>query len=128
MARKSADTRPPVAIGHVRIEVEDVTVATDAFARLGLRRIFDGDNFAVMELRGGTHLVVRRAAGPVAAGTPAPFDLMVDDIDAAKEGYKAAGFKASRTKRGSIHDSFEVDFPSGYRLTINSSHAGDRPV
>ncbi|MGE0256610.1 MAG: VOC family protein [Alphaproteobacteria bacterium] len=128
MARKTVDKRPPVAIGHVRIEVGDVTEATDAFARLGLRRIFDGDNFAVMELRGGTHLVVRQAEGEVAPGTPAPFDLMVDDIDAAKADYKAAGFKTTTTKRGSIHDSFAIEFPSGHRLTINSSHAGDRPV
>src|SRR5438552_11624626 len=59
---KRRDPRPPVAIGHVSIAVRDVAAAARWFAALGLREIAEGDGYAVLELRGGTHLVVERAA------------------------------------------------------------------
>ena len=61
-------------------------------------------------------------------GTAAPFDLMVDDIEAAHRDYMAKGLGPSDISRGRIHDSFHVAGPDGYDLTVNSSHAGGRPV
>ena len=45
---KKSDQRPPVAIGHVRIAVNDVQVANAYFEQLGLRPISLGDKFSVM--------------------------------------------------------------------------------
>jgi hypothetical protein len=53
---------------------------------------------------------------------------MYDDIDAAHSRCQRLGFKASRVRATAIHRSFTVAGPEGYRVTINSSHAGKRPV
>jgi len=123
-----SDKRPPVAVGHVFIEATNVAAAQRWFASVGLRPIADDEDFAVMELRGGTHLVISQAARKPRAGTAAPFDLMVDDIDAARRGFSAKGLKPSRIRRGNIHDSFNLSGPDGYRVSIVSSHAGRRAV
>ncbi|MDE0046800.1 MAG: VOC family protein [bacterium] len=123
-----SDGRPKLAVGHVSIEVDDVDGAYAFFVRHGMRDIFRGDNFGVLELRGGTHLVVSQARQAVEPGTGAPFDLMVDDIDAAHDDFTAAGVAATDIKRGRIHDTFHIDGPGGYRFAVTSSHAGDRVV
>lgn len=92
---KNPDVRPPVAIGHVRIHVQDVSTATGYFESLGLRLISPNPGFAVMELRGGTHLLVVQTDEEIKPGTPAPVDLMVDDVDATHAAYTAKGLKPS---------------------------------
>jgi hypothetical protein len=128
MPRKSRDRRPPVAIGHVMFEARDVAAAAEWFETVGLRPIAGDEDFAVLELRGGTHLVVTKAARRTKRGAEAPFDLMVDDVDAARRGFAAKGLGPTRIRRGSIHDSFELPGPEGARFTVLSSHAGRRPV
>jgi catechol 2,3-dioxygenase-like lactoylglutathione lyase family enzyme len=126
--RRSKDRRPPVAIGHVSLAATDVDAAAQWFERLGLRPIAGDEDFAVLELRGGTHLVVSKAARRPKRGAEAPFDLMVDDLDATHRDFAANGLKPSRIRRGTIHDSFALAGPDGYAVTVLSSHAGRRPV
>ena len=128
MTRKSKDRRPPVAIGHVMFEARDVAAAAEWFETVGLRPIAGGEDFAVLELRGGTHLVVTQGTRRAKRSAEAPFDLMVDDVDAARRGFAAKGLAPSRIHRGSIHDSFDLPGPDGARFTVLSSHAGRRPV
>lgn len=120
--------RPPVAIGHVRFNVTDVEGTSRWLAAVGLRPIVSGSDLAVLELRGGTHLVVRQAERPPDSGTGAPFDLMFDDIEATHLLFKEMGLSPSSIRRGSIHDSFEVIGPDGWVFTINSSHASGQPI
>ena len=127
-SRAAADPRPPVAIGHVSHEVADVAKAAEWYEGLGFRRIVRQRNFAVMELRGGTHVVFSKAKEKIEKGTPCPFDLIVDDVDATHAECAKRGLAPTKMSRGSIHDWFEVIDPSGYELTILSSHAGKRPV
>ncbi len=47
-----AETRPPVAIGHVTLRVTDIVRATEYFVSLGMRFIHQSDTIAVLELRG----------------------------------------------------------------------------
>jgi hypothetical protein len=122
------DQRPPVAVGHVRLPVIDVAAAARWLETVGLRPIVTMDDLAVLELRGGTHVVVRQAETPSERGATAPFDLMVDDIDATHRDYAAKGLSPSPVRRGRIHDSFELAGPDGWMFTVNSSHAGGRPV
>ena len=124
----SSDERPKLAVGHVSLEVEDVGDAYAFFVRHGMRDIFKGEEFGVLELRGGTHLVLESSKEGVEAGRKAPFDLMVDDIDEARAEFTNAGVSATEISRGRIHDTFHIEGPSGYRIAITSSHAGDRPV
>jgi hypothetical protein len=122
------DQRPPVAVGHVRLPATDVAAAERWLISVGLRPIFADDSLAVLELRGGTHVVVRKAEQRPTTGSAAPFDLMVDDIEAARRDYAAKGLGPSDITRGRIHDSFHLIGPDGYDVTVNSSHAGGRAV
>ncbi len=126
--KKSRDRRPAVAIGHVFLDVSDVGAAVRYFLLHGMRAIVEDGEFAVLELRGGTHLVLSRTDEPIAPGTEAPFDLMVDDILSARRASARNGMRPSRISRTRVHRSFRVAGPDGYRITITSSHAGRRPV
>jgi hypothetical protein len=125
---QNIDQRPPVAVGHVWLPAADVAAAERWLQSVGLRPIFADAGLAVLELRGGTHVVVRKAERPPAAGSAAPFDLMVDDIEVARRDYAAKGLEPSEISKGRIHDSFHVRGPDGYDFTITSSHAGGRAV
>ena len=125
---ETTDPRPPVAVGHVRLDVIDVGAAARWLETVGLRPIVTMAAMAVLELRGGTHVVVRQAEQRPTQGARAPFDLMVDNIDAAHGDYAAKGLSPSPIERGRIHDSFSLPGPDGWSFTINSSHAGDRAV
>ena len=116
------DQRPTFAIGHMRLAVRDVPSAYGFFVRHGMRGILERDAFAILELRGGTHLILDESETPVADGERAPFDLMVDDIDEAHRRFVEDGVEATTIERGNIHDSFSVKGPSGYSIPINSSH------
>ena len=117
-----------MAVGHVRLPATDVAAAERWLQSVGLRPIFADASLAVLELRGGTHVVVRKADEAPKAGAPAPFDLMVDDIEAARRDYAAKGLRPSDISRGRIHDSFHLAGPDGYDFTVTSSHAGGRAV
>ena len=122
------DQRPPVAVGHVRLPTTDVAAAARWLETVGLRPIFASAELAVLELRGGTHVVVRTAQQPLRPGAAAPFDLMVDDIEAARRDYAAKGLAPSDITRGRIHDSFHLAGPDEQDFTVTSSHAGERAV
>jgi len=124
----AVDQRPPVAIGHVRLKVTDIGAASRWLATVGLRPLVSGTDLAVLELRGGTHLVVVQAEQPPEPGTAVPFDLMFDDVDTAHRIFAERGLSPSPIRRGRIHDSFEIVGPDGWVFTINSSHASGQPV
>ena len=125
---QTVDQRPPVAVGHVWLPATDVASAERWLQSVGLRPIFADDGLAVLELRGGTHVVVRKVDHPLEAGIAAPFDLMVDDIEATRRDYAAKGLGPSDISRGRIHDSFHLTGPDGYDFTVTSSHAEGRIV
>jgi catechol 2,3-dioxygenase-like lactoylglutathione lyase family enzyme len=120
------DRRPPVWVGHIALNTPDVPGTLDFMKKLGMRPIADGDGFAVLELRGGTHLVLLAAEGRQ-SGT-AGFDLMVDDLEATHAQLSELGLEPSPIERGRIHDSFHVASPSGHAIKFNSSHVSSEPV
>ena len=122
------DDRPDVAIGHVTMRVADIARAAKYFRKLGMRGIVEKDGLAVLELRGGTHLVLLPAEETVSPGTAAPFDLMIDELDATHARWTGDGLAPSEIERGSIHDRFEITTPDEYTLTITSSHVSGRRV
>ena len=122
------DKRPPIAVGHVCLPVKNVLTTSAFLQQLGLRNIFEKDTFAVLELRGGTHLVLEKSRKRTKSGTQAPVDFMVDDVKQARSKYAKMGMKPTRIKSGTIHSSFFVPGPDGWSFKITSSHAGGRPV
>lgn len=118
----SNDPRPDVAVGHIHLDVNDVATEFRFFVGHGMRKILNRDNFAILELRGGTHLILQKSEMHVETGLRTPFDLMVDDVDAAHSKYVEDGLSTSPIERGNIHDSFTVTTPTGYLMPVNSSH------
>ena len=125
---RNSDERPPVAIGHVSLPVSDVGLSTKYFVKLGLRSIHESKKFTVLELRGGTHLILSPAEEKIIPGAKAPFDLMVDNVEVARRNYEEKGMEPSGIENGTIHSWFTLIDPSGYEITITSSHAGGRTV
>ena len=120
----SEDGRPRLAVGHVNLEVEDVGDTYDFFVNHGMRDIFRSDDFGVLELRGGTHLVLSRAKAAIEPGREAPFDLMVDDIDEARAEFSRAGVAATGNHAWPHPRHLPHRGSSGYRMAVTSSHAG----
>jgi hypothetical protein len=124
----NSDERPRVAIGHVILGSPDVGASTEFLLRAGLRMIEAGETVSVLELRGGTHLIVVPSGAPVAGGAKAGFDLMVDDIEATHKIYAELELDPSNLEPGEFHTSFKIVEPGGHEITVNSSHASDLPV
>lgn len=123
---KDADQRPPVWIGHVAMYSALVAESSQFMQRIGMRLVAGDDEFAVLEMRGGTHLVLTSdAESKLLNGS---FDLMVEDLDATHRQFIELGLKPGEIERGRIHDCFELREPGGTMITFNSSHVGDLPV
>jgi hypothetical protein len=92
-----------------------------------MRPLETSDEFALLELRGGTHLALF-PGDTVAPNTPAPFDVMVDDIDQAQARFAAKGLSPSEVTTGRFHRELTVVAPSGHVVSVLSSHVSNRPV
>ena len=119
------DPRPAVWVGHIGLYSNEVAATTKFMQSIGMRLIMQEADFALLELRGGTHLVV---TSDPASDLPRRFDLMVDDLDAMHRRLNDLGLKPGAIERGEIHDSFEVVEPGGQSILFNSSHVGELPV
>lgn len=114
---------PQLAIGHMSLESASVPKTVGLFDDLGARVILSREAFAIVELRGGTHVVIRAVDGE--PRTPS-FDLMVDDVPALRDGLERQGYRPSEIRRGGVHQSFQVEEPGGATLTFTSSHVMGR--
>ncbi len=119
------DQRPLAAAGHLFFNVADARTAAKRLVNVGLREIFVSEKVVILELRGGTHMVVKTSDSP---DEETPTDLMYDSLDNALKLYRSAGFKVGELVRGSIHDEFWATAPEGFRVHVNSSHVSDQPV
>jgi len=122
------DNRPLAATGHLFLKVRGVRDAATRLVAVGVRPIVVKEAFGVLELRGGTHIVVREADRQSTGVTDAPFDLMYDDIETAHREFGAHGFGVTEIKDGRIHRSFYATAPEQYRIQVLDSHAGDRSI
>jgi catechol 2,3-dioxygenase-like lactoylglutathione lyase family enzyme len=113
------DDRPALWVGHVTLTVADPPTAHDFYVALGMRTVFRGPSVSITELRGGTHMVL--LPGDPTPG-PAPFDLMVDDVDGWHARLRGDGVAVGEILRGDIHDTFSVTDPDGYVVTVSNSH------
>jgi hypothetical protein len=122
------DPRPALAIAHVVLETDRMAESAAFMRSIGLRPIFEGPETSVLELRGGTHLILIRK--DVIQGGDASFDLMVDDLQATHRRFVALGLAPSpiEARRSIGHEVFTVREPAGHRITIFSSHASGEPV
>lgn len=127
LADRGAEARPALAVGHVVLRVPDPAAAVDWFGALGMRVLERRPDFGLLELRGGTHLLLFPGPAPE-EGNAAGFDLMVDDVEAAHARFRAAGLEPSALGPAPAHRAFTLRAPSGHVLTVLSSHVSGKPV
>jgi len=116
--QQNNDQRPRFGIGHIGLGVRDVNASVDFYEKAGMRLVVNMGRAAILELRGGTHLIVQQNDGP-----PDSLDVIVDDIDDTHAVLSALGAEPSAIERGSPHDRFVATDPSGNVLVVNSNHA-----
>lgn len=125
-----SDERPAVAIGHVRLHTADVPAATTFYEQLGMRKCMAWDGMAILELRGGTHLLLIEVGDEIQHLLDPVFDLMVDDLVEFKKQMANLGIETSEiTRHGTInHQRCFVEDPDGHRIAIHSDHTEGRIV
>lgn len=97
---------------------QDIAAMTDFYTSIGMRLVASMGRATILELRGGTHLILQ--GGEPGSGS---LDLIVDDIDETRSIMEAAGANPSRIQRGNPHDRFTATDPEGNVLYVNSNHA-----
>jgi catechol 2,3-dioxygenase-like lactoylglutathione lyase family enzyme len=117
---ETMDPRPAVWTGHLVVSGTDLAASAKFYNDIGMREVALLDEVAIFELRGGTHLVVRKDAE--GAGGPADWDLMVEDLGATHADWSAKGLHVSPIAQGPIHEAFTVTDPDGNTIEVNSSH------
>ena len=98
MSTDQNDSRPPVWVGHVSMATPKLADSRTFMEQLGMRPMFRNESVAIFELRGGTHLVL--VADENARAGDAPFDLMVEDLDATHADFAERGLSPSPIERG----------------------------
>ncbi len=98
--------------------VGNVDRQADFYASIGMRMVVSMGRMAILELRGGTHLILSGGS----AGT-STLDLIVDDIDDTHKVLGDAGANPSPIQRGNPHDRFTATDPEGNTLLVYSNHA-----
>lgn len=115
--------KPSVSIGHVTMRTRCMSDSIRFMQAIGMQVVFEGSQVSILELRGGTHLLLLPSDEPAEAA--ASFDLMVDDLQAMHRKLSGLGYVLTpivpRPEVG--HETFEVTEPTGTRIVCYSSHA-----
>ena len=124
------DSRPPIAIGHVTLRVADVARATAFYTELGLRSVLENPSMAILELRGGTHLMLFKAERAPKGGELRSFDFMVDEVETLCTELAKSGVETTAPADDPVsgHRWFQARDPDGHLLNIYSDHTQGRAV
>lgn len=122
------DKKPLVGVAHVVLQTDRMAESVHFMRALGMRLLFDGPEISVLEMRGGTHLLLMHSDKVVAG--EAPFDLMVDDLHDSHRRLSALGLAPSpiEARPAIAHELFTLREPAGRLITIFSSHASGKPI
>jgi len=138
---------PAVAFGHFVMKVNDVNSSYQFYSKIGLRPIGIFSDVAIIELRGGTHILLFSKndelpfpLNPSHLGQRGDFsnerlDLMIDSKSRSDlELYRATlienGLLANEIAPDQFfgHDYFQLADPDGNGITVYTSHTGELPV
>jgi catechol 2,3-dioxygenase-like lactoylglutathione lyase family enzyme len=142
MPEAQPDVPPPVGVGHLSLAVADLAASHRFYTDLGLRSFGKGEAMAVLELRGGTHLLLFQEGGP-AGDDEGPFDkakatsldLMIagrslGDLTAFRDAFAACGHAPDPIldRQYFGHFVFKAKDPDGNEVTVSTSHASNLPI
>ena len=135
------EIRSTMSPGHIVVPVRDMGASLDFYRRMELPAFLARDTIALIELRGGTHILLVAAGSPDAgdmepsrygqmpAATGERFDLMLDtDARPALEAYRkrlvAEAIEATPINENEFfgHWFFQVRDPDGNLITVYTSH------
>jgi len=141
------DSLPVAALAHFVMKVRNIEVTYRFYSGLGLRALDTFPGLAIVELRGGTHLLIFQKDDDQASalhdghvGQRPEFgseklDLMIAGHTKAQlELYRAGlidkGYSPSAIADGVLygHHYFSMQDPDGNGVTFYTSHCGDKPV
>src|SRR5579862_775015 len=141
------DSLPAAALGHFVMKVQNIEASYQFYSDLGLRALDTFPGLAIVELRGGTHLLLFQKDDDQSSslqnshvGQRPDFgseklDLMIAGRTKAHlELYRAGvidkGYSPSAIADGVLygHDYFSIQDPDGNCVSFYTSHCGDKPV
>lgn len=141
------NTVPAAALGHFVMKVQDVETSYQFYGSLGLRPIGTYPGMAIIELRGGTHLLLFKTNDPQSdaladsrLGQRPEFrteklDLMIaghthPDLARYRADLIEQGHSPSEIAQGTLygHHHFSMHDPDGNGISFYTSHCGDQPV
>jgi catechol 2,3-dioxygenase-like lactoylglutathione lyase family enzyme len=124
------DPRPSVAIGHTRLHCGDVERSKSFYMSLGMRLCQSFPGVHVLELRGGTHLLLIQSPDGMMEILDTPFDLIVDDIEGYRNHLVGQGLQCSEVSFLELigHYRLLVTDPDGRKVAIHSTHTEGRAV
>ena len=143
MPAAQSNAVPPVAIGHLALTVADLEASYRFYVDLGLRTFGKEDSMAILELRGGTHLLLFKRGGPADGQDEGPFDQAkaesIDLMIAGRSLEDLQAFRSQLVERGHAPDAipdqrffghyvFKAKDPDGNEVTVSTSHASDQPI
>jgi hypothetical protein len=141
------DSLPAAALGHFVMKVANLGVSYQFYADLGLRQIGIFQDVGIIELRGGTHVLLIPeneeapfTLAPSRTGQRGAFfrehiDLMIngktrDDLEAHRATLLKSGIDAGEIAPELFfgHHYFQLTDPDGHGITVYTSHVGELPV
>jgi catechol 2,3-dioxygenase-like lactoylglutathione lyase family enzyme len=147
MSQSMDNTLPAAAFGHFIMRVGDVSISYKFYSDMGLRPCGVFPDLAIIELRGGSHILLFGKNGelpfPVtpsnlgqrSAIVSERLDLMIDgkaksDLEAYRATLAKNGFSVDEIAQDRLfgHHYFQLVDPDGNGITVYTSHVGDLPV
>ncbi len=138
---------PAAAFGHFVMKVDDVDISYQFYTKFGLRPIGIFSDVAIIELRGGTHILLFNKNDELPFSLSAShlgqrgdfsnerLDLMIDsksrsDLELYRTSLMENGLSADEIAPDQFfgHYYFQLADPDGNGITVYTSHTGELPV
>jgi catechol 2,3-dioxygenase-like lactoylglutathione lyase family enzyme len=138
---------PAAAFGHFIMKVNDIDISYQFYTKLGLRPFGIFPDLAIIELRGGTHILLfskhdelpfslsSSHLGQRGAFFNERLDLMIDgksrsDLELYRTTLMERGMSVDAIAQNQFygHDYFQLVDPDGNGITVYTSHRGDLSV
>jgi catechol 2,3-dioxygenase-like lactoylglutathione lyase family enzyme len=138
---------PAAAFAHFVMKVNDINISYQFYTKFGLRPIGIFSDVAIIELRGGTHILLFNkndelpfSLSPSKLGQRGDFsnerlDLMIDsksrsDLELYRTTLMENGLSVDEIAPDQFfgHYYFRLADPDGNGITVNTSHTGELPV
>lgn len=138
---------PAAALGHFIMKVDDIDRSYEFYAKLGLRPFGKFPELAIIELRGGTHILLfgkndepevplsPSNLGQRGALSNEGLDLIIagkskSDLERYRTTLVENGLSVDPIAQDKFfgHHYFQLADPDGNGITVYTSHSGDLPV